>query len=90
MTGEKTPFVTGYTCYSYTINNAPEQIMIRNSNQTWEVGEVVKVGFLTLRVTEKVPTPGDSAPDAYILCGLGSNNHRTYRFVPHNGIERLQ
>ena len=33
--------------------------------QTWEIGEWVKVGFLTLRVTAKEPTPGDYMPDAY-------------------------
>jgi hypothetical protein len=64
--------------------------MINRSKQCWEVGEVVKVGFLSLRVTEKEPTPGDYLPDAYILCGLGANANRIYRFVPHNGIERLQ
>jgi hypothetical protein len=64
--------------------------MISNSKQAWEVGEVVKVGFLTLRVTAKEPSPGDWAPDAYLLCGLGDKHDRKYRFVPHNGIERLQ
>lgn len=63
--------------------------MIRHSSQSWEVGEVVKVGFLQLRVTAKEATPGDYKPDAYILVGLGANASRRYRFVPHNGIERL-
>lgn len=63
--------------------------MVRNSKQQWEVGEVVKVGFLTLRVIAKEPTPGDYMPDAYLLCGLGANADRRYRFVPHNGLERL-
>ncbi len=60
--------------------------MIRNSKQLWEVGEVVKVGFLSgLKVLAKVPTPGDYAPDAYVL---GTATGRIYRFVPHKGIER--
>ena len=63
--------------------------MIKNSNQSWEVGESVKIGFMTLRVTAKEPTPGDYKPDAYLLCGLGKNADRKYRFVPHNGLERL-
>ena len=63
--------------------------MINNSKQTWEIGEVVKVGFLSLRVEAKEPTPGDYMPDAYILCGLGDKKDRKYRFVPHNGIKRL-
>lgn len=63
--------------------------MIRNSKQQWQVGEVVNVGFLKLRVTAKEPTPGDYMPDAYILCGLGDKSDRKYRFVPHNGICRI-
>lgn len=64
--------------------------MISNSKQVWQVGEVVKIGFMTLRVTEREATPGDYKPDAYLLCGLGDKANRRYRFVPHNGIERLQ
>jgi len=60
--------------------------MITNSKQTWQVGATVKVGFLTLQVLEAVPTPGDWAPDAYRL--VDARNGRTYRFVPHKGIER--
>jgi len=63
--------------------------MISNSKQSWEVGETVNIGFLKLRVTAKEPTPGDHAPDAYLLCGLGDKADRKYRFVPHHGIERL-
>lgn len=63
--------------------------MVTNSKQAWQVGEVVKVGFLTLLVTAREATPGDYKPDAYLLCGLGANEDRKYRFVPHNGLERL-
>lgn len=62
--------------------------MITNSKQTWEVGEMVKVGFLTLRVTAKEPTPGDYAPDAYWLTDRSGS--KKYRFVPHKGLERVQ
>jgi hypothetical protein len=62
--------------------------MITNSNQTWKVGEIVKIGFMRLQITALEPTPGDYMPDAYILCGLGKNANRLYRFVPHNGLER--
>ncbi len=55
--------------------------------QVWEVGEMVKVGFLTLRITAKVPTPGDFAPDAYLL--TNKDGTKNYRFTPHYGIERL-
>jgi hypothetical protein len=61
--------------------------MISRSAQVWEVGEWVKVGFLTLRVTAKEPTPRDYAPDAYHL--TNKSGDRNYRFVPHKGIERL-
>lgn len=61
--------------------------MITKSKQVWEVGSTVKVGFLTLRVIEKEPTPGDYMPDAYILESLKGD--KSYRFVPHNGLERL-
>lgn len=58
--------------------------MINRSNQVWEVGEAVKVGFLTLIVVAKVPTPGDFLPDAYVLTNKGAT--KFYRFVPHNGL----
>ena len=58
--------------------------MIQRSKQKWEVGETVKVGFLSLTVLAKIPTPGDYMPDAYAL----GNGGKFYRFVPHNGLER--
>ena len=63
--------------------------MITKTKQTWQVGETVKIGFMTLRVTGIELTPGDYKPDAYLLCGLAANADRKYRFVPHFGIERL-
>jgi hypothetical protein len=55
------------------------------AGNTWEVGEIVKVGFLKLKVLAKVPTPGDYMPDAY---ALGSATGSIYRFVPHNGLTK--
>lgn len=63
--------------------------MIRNTRQTWEVGEIVRVGFMTLRVVAKIPTPGDYRPDVYRLCGLGQHAARQYDFCPHHGLTRL-
>lgn len=61
--------------------------MIRNSKQNWEIGDAVKVGFMHgLMVMAKEPTPGDYAPDAYIL---QARNGARYRFVPHNGLTRI-
>lgn len=60
--------------------------MIRKSKQEWEVGATVKVGFLSgLIVVAKVPTPGDYAPDAYLL----SRGEKWYSFVPHNGLSGI-
>ncbi|MBS0229669.1 MAG: hypothetical protein JSS52_00715 [Proteobacteria bacterium] len=58
--------------------------MIRNSKQDWSVGEVVKVGFLSLKVIAKIPTPGDYMPDAYALAN--KDGTRFYRFTPHHGL----
>ena len=61
--------------------------MIRNSTQQWEVGQMVKVGFLSLVVRAKMATPGDGAPDAYILANAAAT--QLYKFVPHNGVEKI-
>ncbi|KAK6697379.1 hypothetical protein SNK04_014131 [Fusarium graminearum] len=57
--------------------------VIRNSKQSWEVGESVKVGFLTLIVVAS-SHPGDFLPDAYVLTNKGAT--KFYRFVPHHGL----
>lgn len=59
--------------------------MINRSKQAWEVGETVRVGFLTLRVLAKQATPGDYRPDAYVLTNARAD--RWYRFVPHFGLQ---
>lgn len=60
--------------------------MIKNSKQSWEVGQAVSVGFLKgLTVIAKVATPGDFAPDSYVL----SRGTQMYSFVPHNGISKI-
>lgn len=60
--------------------------MISKSKQNWTVGATVKVGFIAgLLVVAAVPTPGDCAPDAYVL----SRNDQFYSFVPHNGLTKI-
>lgn len=59
--------------------------MITKSKQAWEIGEMVKVGFMSLRVMEKQTTPGDYMPDAYVLANKDAT--KFYRFVPHNGLQ---
>jgi hypothetical protein len=63
--------------------------MIQHSKQVWQVGNIVKVGFLTgLRVESIEPTPGDYAPDIYHLLQVITG--RRYTFTPHKGIERKE
>ena len=60
--------------------------MITKTKQSWEIGQTVRVGFLAdLLVVAKIPTPGDNAPDAYLLC----RKEQAYKFVPHFGIEKI-
>jgi len=60
--------------------------MIKNSKQTWEIGQTVNVGFLKgLTVLAKIATPGDYAPDAYIL----TRGTAFYSFIPHNGLSKI-
>lgn len=59
--------------------------MISKSKQAWEIGEMVKVGFMALRVMAKQATPGDYKPDAYVLANKDAS--KFYRFVPHNGLQ---
>ncbi|AJG19039.1 hypothetical protein [Cupriavidus basilensis] len=61
--------------------------MRKQAKQSWEVGQQVKVGFLAgLTVIAKIPTPGDFAPDAYVLV----RGEQFYAFVPHNGISKIE
>lgn len=62
--------------------------MIKRTKQIWEVGEVVKVGFMQLRVIAKVATPGNWLPDQYAL--TDASGAKFYRFIPHNGCTRVE
>jgi hypothetical protein len=59
--------------------------MITQSKQNWEVGQTVKVGFMTLTVKSIELTPGDYRPDVY---HLESSKGVKYSFTPHFGLER--
>lgn len=50
--------------------------------QIWQIGAIVHVGFLTLRVYGK-----ELACGAWRLESLGGA--RRYRFAPHHGLVRL-
>ena len=60
--------------------------MVKSKKQNWEIGNQVKVGFLSLIVTAKRATPGDYMPDAYEL--ISAKGVR-YEFVPHHGLSRI-
>ncbi len=61
--------------------------MITKTKQSWAVGATVNVGFLSLVVKAAIPTPGDYAPDSYILVNQAGT--QLYRFVPHKGVEKI-
>lgn len=60
---------------------------ITRTAQNWTSGQTVKVGFLSLMVVQCIPTPGDYAPDAYLL--VNQQQSQLYKFVPHNGVEKI-
>jgi len=62
--------------------------MIKNSKQSWQLGQMVTVGLVkNLRVIQLVPTPGDFKPDKYIL---ESMKGKLYGFTPYHGISRIK
>jgi hypothetical protein len=62
--------------------------MIRNTRQNWQIGSIVRVGFLQLKIVAAIPTPNDSLPDLYFLTNLAGD--KLYRFVPHQGLTRVE
>lgn len=60
--------------------------MISHTRQSWAVGAVVKVGFLSLRVLGARAVK-DGMPDIYTLESLDGS--RRYEFIPHNGLTRV-
>ena len=59
---------------------------ITDTTQNWGPGQEVKVGFLKLRVLA-VDAIKDGMPDIYTLESL--NGQRRYKFIPHNGLNRI-
>lgn len=60
--------------------------MINKTKQNWNIGQVVKVGFLTLKVVA-IKAIKDGLPDIYELVSLSGD--KKYEFIPHNGIRRV-
>lgn len=64
-----------------------DNMRTKQGNQ-WVAGNVVKVGFLKLRVIGPVQNCSYyGLPQAYILKSL--DGKVAYEFVPHNGLHRL-
>lgn len=57
------------------------------SKQVWAVGEMVKVGFLSLRITGTEKNAGWNNQTGYLL--TNADGSKNYRFTPHEGLERL-
>lgn len=55
-----------------------------NPRENWTAGEIVRVGFLTLRVIARIPTPGNHSPDEFAMENLAGS--KFYTFCPHRGI----
>lgn len=60
--------------------------MIRYSRQSWEIGNIVKVGFMALRVVG-VRAVKDGLPDIYDMESV--DGLKRYEFIPHNGLSRV-
>lgn len=58
----------------------------KSKNKNWGIGAIVKVGFLTLKVSD-IKAINDGLPDVYYLTSLDGLKH--YEFIPHNGISRI-
>jgi len=54
--------------------------------QDWTPGNVVKVGFLQLRILG-YQAIYDGMPDVYTLSNIDGN--KFYEFIPHNGLSRI-
>ena len=60
--------------------------MITKTKQDWTPGNIVKVGFLRLRVLGARAVK-DGLPDIYTLESV--NGTVRYEFIPHHGIRKL-
>lgn len=59
-------------------------MVIAKSKQNWEIGNLIKVGFLTLKVLN-IEAGKNGLPDYYIL--ENPKNGGLYRFIPWYGLE---
>jgi hypothetical protein len=59
----------------------------RGKRQDWTPGNVVRVGFMQLRILGYQAVK-DYLPDIYTLSNLAGDKY--YEFVPHNGVIRIE
>jgi hypothetical protein len=59
--------------------------VIKNSTQSWEIGQTVRVGFLSLTVIAGLEATGDGMAGAYIL----TNGTQLYAFIAHRGVHKI-
>lgn len=57
-----------------------------SKNASWQVGAIVKVGFMSLRVLGS-RAEKDWMPDIYELESLDGS--KQYEFIPHHGLSRV-
>jgi hypothetical protein len=60
--------------------------MITKTKQNWSTGQIVKVGFLTLKILS-VKAIKDRLPTVYTLSSL--DGKKIYEFIPHHGLTRI-
>ena len=59
--------------------------MINRTKQDWSIGNIVKVGFMKLKVVA-IKAVKDGMPDIYELI---SSTGIKYEFIPHNGLFKI-
>lgn len=67
--------------------------MVQNSTQTksgkWEIGQSVKIGFLTGLTVLASKDVRDFMPDIYLLSRQSKTGTAYYEFIPHNGLSKI-
>ena len=55
--------------------------------QNWNAGEIVKVGFMILKVLKNLAPTGDGMPGKYLL--MSPKTQKLYYFTPYFGLTKL-
>jgi hypothetical protein len=68
------------------LKNIRRILMITKTKQDWSIGNIVKVGFLQLKIVG-ARAEKDFMPDIYEL--VDERNGYKYEFIPHNGLFKI-